>query len=94
MLENPLDIHLSHTEHYRSALAISLQHRGGIHAEGPEGWNWESGGTKEEFLVARHHHHIPAKYQNVIWEATQPPLQADEVRDELVVSFDVPPLIS
>jgi len=31
---------------------IPLQHRGGIHAEGPEGWNWETDGTKEEFLVA------------------------------------------
>jgi len=62
ILENPLYIHLAHIEHYRNAFAIPLQHRGGIHAEGPEGWNWESGGTKEEFLVAIHHHHIPAKY--------------------------------
>jgi len=52
---------------------------------------WESGGTKEEFFVAIHHHHIVVKYQNIIWDATQPPLQADEVRDELVAFFNVPP---
>jgi len=44
--------------------------------------------------VAIHHHNIPAKYQNIIWEAMQPPPQTDEVRDELVAAFDIPPSIS
>ena len=58
-----IDIHLAHTEHYSNAFAMPLQYRGGIHAEG---WNWEAGGTKEEFLVAILHHNKPAKYQNII----------------------------
>ena len=57
ILEDPAGIHAAHTEHCEKAFSTPPQHNNGIHMDG---WNWETRGTKEEFLVAMDYQKIPS----------------------------------
>ena len=68
LLENPLEIHLALTDHYEKVFATPSQHEHGIHSED---WNWETGGTKADFIERIKHHLIPSEYQDILWTAMQ-----------------------
>jgi ribonuclease HI len=91
ILQKPLEVHLAHTEHYEKAFATPPQHAKGIHETGENGWNWETGGTKDDFLKRIHHHGIPVKYQDILWNAMQAHPSSGDVKEELVDTFDTPP---
>lgn len=55
------------------------------------GWNWEAGGTKEDFLAAIHHHSIPSKYECIVWNSMQSLSQSVALRGQLDDLFDTPP---
>ena len=88
ILEDSLAIHLAHTAHYEKAFSTPVAHEDGIHAKG---WDWETGGTKEDFLKRIKHHGIPSKYQDVIWEAMQPLTSSNVIKEELGTMFAKPP---
>ena len=47
-LEDPLEVHTAHTEHYTKAFLTPAIHRDGIHHKD---WDWKTGGTKDDFIA-------------------------------------------
>ena len=88
IVDNPKDIHMEITDHYNKAFSTPERHMGGIHAEG---WDWATGGTKEDFISRISRHRIPKKYTDIIWEAMTSVPKAPDVQLELSEVFETPP---
>ena len=88
VMKELLAIHQAHTDHYRKVFVVPSIHKDVIH---PKDWNWETGGTKEDFLSIIHHHGIPPECQEIFWNAMPSVPKAPEVRAELDEVFVLPP---
>jgi hypothetical protein len=87
-ITNPKDIHTTLTEHFSNHYSTPPLHQHGIHTPG---WNWQTGGNKDQFLSLIKHHKIPAHLQEIIWSAMQTPPESTAVHTELSDIFTSPP---
>jgi hypothetical protein len=56
IITDPKNIHETLTSHMSNHHSTPLRHQNGIHQTN---WNWQTGGTKQEFLNSISHHNIP-----------------------------------
>ena len=66
----------------------STLHQSGLHLPG---WDWTSGGTKEDFSERIKHHNIPTHLSDIIWEHMRPVSQAETIHNKLTSLYDTPP---
>jgi len=88
IITDPRTIHETLTTHMNNHHSTPLRHQNGIHQRG---WNWQTGGTKQDFLNSIQHHNIPTHLTDIIWTAMTDIPKSTIVRSELSSIFESPP---
>jgi hypothetical protein len=88
LITDPKEIQSKFTSYFKEAYATPDRHKNGIHQ--PD-WEWQTGGTKEDFLGRVSHHGIPTHILEIIWKAMTTVPKAAAVQQDLSGIFEVPP---